>query len=415
MKDNLFLPEWPVVAYALIATALCFTVYRAPSLARYAWGAPGMNTPIGGGHVRQFNENDTMAGRAATGATNVLNSLTPGGAATLLVLSAWIAGAVLGMLLLPAAFGAMSRVSTLNVVFVTLGGLAVAFTMSRLTATIISAGFVLAVLGLLAAVVVAVVLIVAVFLTGGRSGPLAGAWDGISERLTSINEMTDLDKSEFGRGLIKRMQFNGCVISVAAKTVGDMHHAREVCDDTWAAAQTKLVVDAQKREAQALASWQKTEDWMRKTGLGIPIVRIPPNAKNLASTWRGQLACPNSDGHIVYMRLQGQPEQASGVVQVFPDMRSAELRGVETYAAYRVTVTKSGDEVQIKRGEDIAKGINMPDIATRFNYSPGYVPFLVAQNAKPGCKLRMDAAVKITPSPMAPLPRETAANNLGKP
>lgn len=415
MNDNLFLPEWPVVAYALIAMALCFTVYRARSIRRYAWGAPGMDAPIGGGQIRQVDENDTMAGRAATGATNVMNSMTPGGAAALLVLTAWIAGAVLGMLVLPAAFGAMSRVSTLNVVFVTLGGLAVAFSMSRLTATIVAAGFALAVLGLLAAVVVAVVLTVAVFLTGGRSGLLAGAWDEIREKLLSISEIADPNKSDLGRKLSKRMEFNGCVISVAAKTAGDMNHAREVCDGAWVAAQKQLMVDAQKSEVRMALTKQKAEDWMRKTGLGIPKVRIPPNAKNLASTWWGQLACPNSGGHNVFMRLQGQPEQASGVVQVFPDMRSAELGGVETYAAYRVTVTKSGDEVQIKRGEDIAKGINMPDIATRFYYSAGFVPILVAQNAKPGCKLQMEAAVKITPSPLAPLPRETAPNNPGKP
>ncbi|MBK6850562.1 MAG: hypothetical protein IPG93_02850 [Burkholderiales bacterium] len=389
MDDNLFLPEWRVVAYLLVATALCVAVYRARSLMQFAWGAPGMNSPAGGGRIRQVDEYDTISVRAATGGINVLNSMTPGGAAALLVLMVWLAGAAFGMLVLPAAFGAMSRVSTLNVVFVALGGLAVAFTLSRLTATIIAWGSVLAILSVLAAGAVAALMFIATFLSGGLSGQLGGVWDGVQEEVSSISELTDPEKSDLGRKLSNTVKFNGCVIAVSVETVGDMRRARMACDKAWVVAQKQDRLHD--RQDEALAR-QESDDWLRKTGLDIPTVRISSYSETLVSTWYGVLSCPNS-AHHVFLRLQGQAGQAAGVVQVFPAGRR-KPGGVESFAAYRVSAAKSGQEVQIKLGEAISKGIGMPTVPTLFSYRAAFIPNLVANSVEPGCKLMLKSSVQ---------------------
>lgn len=49
MDDNLFIPEWRVVAYSVFAGAFCIFIYSHHTLLKFAWGAAGMSEPVGGG------------------------------------------------------------------------------------------------------------------------------------------------------------------------------------------------------------------------------------------------------------------------------------------------------------------------------------------------------------------------------
>ena len=225
MQDNLFSPELSVVVYAAASVVFCVAVYGA-RLMRFAWDAPSMSQPVGSGHIRQVDIDDGPARAAGTAATNVMNSMTPGGGAALIVLAVWLVSGLLAATVVPALFGAMTRVSTMNVLLILVASLAIAFAMGRLTLTLIGLGLALAMLAAVAALFAAGGIYLYTFLSGGN----ARLMDDVTLRLNRAAAAVSDFEREFDERIDKRVRFNTCVLQKALETAGDMRVTRARCD-----------------------------------------------------------------------------------------------------------------------------------------------------------------------------------------
>lgn len=216
-----FLPEVFVVMYAAACVAFAILIRRA-QLMEFNWGALGLNESTGA--YRELHEADTLAQSAGKTSINVLNNTTPGFAARLLVLGVGAVAAFAGVTVIPAIFGAMESVTTLNVLFLLVGGLAFGYALARLTLTLLSVGPALAVLAVGASVSGLVVVFIASLLTGHPYPQKTSTF--LSESLTGLaaHQTYFLDGP-----LGTRVGYNACAVVTSLSTVGDMRAVIETC------------------------------------------------------------------------------------------------------------------------------------------------------------------------------------------
>ena len=136
-----------LATYAAISVFLAFMAYRV--LPGLAWGGRGMNQAVGSGRIRQVDEADGPAGTAATSALNVMNSMTPGGMASLICACMFLCGVVLGGLLLPAMFMAMEQSNALYKFLIAVAAISWGVTLGSSTVIAIRTMLILVVLALI--------------------------------------------------------------------------------------------------------------------------------------------------------------------------------------------------------------------------------------------------------------------------
>ena len=273
MQDNLFSPELPVVIYAVASVVFCVVVYAA-RLARFDWDAPSMSRPVGDGRIRQVDIDDGPARAAATASVNVMNSMTPGAGASLLVLGVWLVSGLLAATVVPALFGAMSRPSTMNVVLILVASLSIAFAMGRLTVTLIRLGLALALLAAVLAIFAAGAAYLYTFLSGGDSR-LFSSVTARAERAAAAIE--DFERRQ-GAEIEKRAEFNACVIQTALSKAGDMQATRSKCERYRPAREGKKAREEggrAMRDAQAGRAEREASVDEAKGSRMMRVVRLP--------------------------------------------------------------------------------------------------------------------------------------------
>jgi len=384
--SEFFLPELSVVAYATLSVLMCLAVYRA-SLVTFAWGVPSMSQPAGGGWIRQVDADDSPAQAAATSGINVMNSMTPGGMASIVVFLVWLVFAYLGVTVGPAIFGAMSRPSTANVLLVGIAGLCIAFAMARLTLTLIGLVLGMAMMVIVLGAIAAIVLYLANFLWGGSLQIIdtLAAW----RKGVSVEESVGLGPDGTMR---KRAAFNWCVMQTAISTVGDMRATRSRCDRNWidpkSQASYERNAEREKLLRSAPSSNIELRDWALRNAHGFPTKDMPIKNRSLAGNWVGRLVC--GDQHYrVWMTTQGNERSAKGVMHVFRAIQGEvfnEPGMPRTASTYRIEIEKEGNTVSVRAGERLLAGEGTPAIEGTFEYTLLNFPQLSNPSTRPRCR-----------------------------
>lgn len=250
LPENSLFPEPIAIAYAIASVFLCILVYKAKSLLSYAWDAPSMNRPVGSGEIRQVDLDDGPARGAAVTAGNVMNSITPGGAASLMVLAFFIFGAFVGVAALPAVLGVMGSVTTVNLLLLFVGGIAWGLLLGRLTATLLSLALGLAMLGLIIGVLLFALNFVVTFARGGNDFFRDIAASKLGGYQASLTGYTRDEKIIWFAAYKKRVSFNVCSVVAGLKSYGDISQVRAECDLAWVAEQQQKEIQAQKESAK---------------------------------------------------------------------------------------------------------------------------------------------------------------------
>jgi len=398
LPENGFSPEPMAIAYATASVFLCILVYKAKSLLSYAWDAPGMNEPVGSGRIRQVDPDDGPARGAAVAAGNVMNSMTPGGGASLMVLVFFIFGAFVGAAALPAAFGIMGTVTTVNLLLLLVGGIAWALMLGRLTATLVSLAFSLVILGLVVGVLLFALNFVVTFARGGNDFFMDSAMNKFRETQTALNAYTRGDNSTWYGAYEYRVGFNVCSVFAGLKSYGNIDRVRSECDQGWVARQQQKAVQAQKnqlkKDKEDDLALKEHDATLEHLAVGMPINKVPPYWKSMTGSWSGMRQC--KDGLTgVRLILVGDNKTASGVLQFFPHPLK---RGrADQYGAFHVTATQDGNDVKTHAGTWIQQPKGQSSFDLNLALISAFIPGLVEGAAsRDSCrKLDLRARVKV--------------------
>lgn len=392
MSENLFWPDVSVVIYAVVSALFCLIVYRA-KLSLFAWDSPKMQQRMGNGWIRSVDAYDGPAQAAGTVATNVMNTMTPGAGASLLVLAAWVLSLLAGATLVPALFGAMPRATTLNVLLVGVASLFFAFAMSRLTVTLIQLAFGLAIVLVFIGLIAAGALYLINFLAGGRlpidaiSSQTRGQW----ERL--------IDAAGLGNGgpYEQRVEFNSCAMSIALSSTGDMKLTRERCDRDWSKQQQSLNQEralADARESESIRKGKiEIDAWLKRHGYDEAVV-FQPGSRSLGTGWKGGLVCQEKR-YFIALLTHGDEQRAKGVMHVFTSStQSPYSEGMtKTASSYRVELSKTDGKVELSVMEPLLAAQPSPAIAGSFEHIHGVMVSLKALDTQPKCAGTLDATM----------------------
>lgn len=398
LTENGFSPEPMALAYATASVFLCILVYKAKSLLSYAWNAPGMNRPVGDGRIRQLDPDDGPARGAAEAAGNVMNNMTPGGAASLMVLAFFIFGAFFGAAALPATLGVMGSVTTINLLLLFVGGIAWALILGRLTATLLNLAIGLAVLGLIIGVLLFALNFVVTFARGGNDFFMDSAMIKLRETQTSLTGYTRGDKSTWYGAYEDRVVFNACAVFAGLKSYGDISHVRSECDRAWVAGQQQKAVQAQKdqlnEEKEFEAARKEHDATLKHLSSGMPTNKVPSYWKSMTGTWFGILKCKEGLTGIRLI-LAGDNKTANGVLQFFPYPLK---RGrADQYGAFHVTATQDGNAVKTHAGSWIQQPAGQSSFDLNLTLISAFIPGLVEDStSRDSCnKLDLRAEVKV--------------------
>jgi hypothetical protein len=401
MNDNLFWPDISIVIYLVFSVIFCLIVYGA-SLRRFAWNDPRMGRTYGNGAIRSVNLDAGPADASATFVTNIANSMTPGAASSLLVIGVWLISLVAGATAVPALFGAMPSVSTMNVLLIAVASLCFAFAMARLTVTLIFLTirmiFILAALGAL----VFCIFYLITFLAGGKS-PV----DAILGQVIKNARVMALDisaGSDEGRSFEQRVAFNSCVMRKALSYVGDMNRTRDRCDKNWAETNARLAEENARLEMEryqsavrqtqlARAENDKIDRWAKQHSYGFKAPMMQPTSQNLSGNWRGWLNCSEGKKYQVIMFTEGNEYTAKGVMHVFRPALNAIYADVKTASTYRVELLSKMNEVELRIEEALSIGEGTPAIIGRFQHQHGILVSLIPKATQPNCNGRLEAAM----------------------
>ena len=326
-----------------------------------------------------------------------MNNMTPAGGASLMVLAFFIFGAFVGAAALPAAFGVMGSVTTINLFLLLVGGIAWALLLGRLTATLISLAFSLAILGLVIGVLLFALNFVVTFARGGNDFFMDSAMKKLRETQTSLTGYTRGDKSSWYGAYQERVSFNVCSVFAGLKSYGDISQVRSECDEAWVATQHQKAVHAQKdqlaKEKEYDAALDEHDATLKHLSNGMPINKVPSYWKSMTGTWFGILKCKEG---LTGMRLilTGDNKTASGVLQFFPYPLK---RGrADQYGAFHVTATQDGNAVKTYAGTWIQQPAGQSSFDLNLTLISAFIPGLVEGSAsRDSCnKLDLRAEVK---------------------
>ena len=242
-----FLPELSVVIYAIACTVLALTVRRA-RLMKFDWSAPGMSQSSG--TYREVREDNSLAENTSNVANTVLDNTTPGLAAALLVLFVGLLAALAGVSFFPALFGAMQEITTLNIVGLLVGGLALGYTFARLTVTLLWMALSLAFIAAGLAILAFAILFGVSFLTGNPYLQSAGVFvtDTADRWKKSTNNIPNT-------AVGVRSSYNLCAVITSLNKVGDIEATRDICGSELRKIKTK-----QRGESPAVVPSTKAAD-----------------------------------------------------------------------------------------------------------------------------------------------------------
>ena len=369
-----------LLSYLAVSVLLLVWVYRSQGVIRFNWNDPRNHQDLRPDGTRVLVTNSHAAAMGWLAVQRRPD--TAAGNAGLVVLVGWLAGALIGGGLVPAAISGTTEVTSANVAMLLAVGLIWGFIVGRLTITIL-----VLIVGVLLplAVVAAVGIAIAAFSMGGldnleRTVGLRG-----SEARNFWALRTDGDGR---RRFDRQMEQNACAVYHTLSSLGDVEGARGKCDKAWVAAQERQrqqkAQGTEESRQQSQALYVAHQALMDKLAEGIQR-RIPQGQPvNLPGTWTGASAACSGQMTEFELRLR---DGGAGVHDGVLLMRQGRLGEDARYSAFRVRATMDGRRFRLEPGRVIARDAGDPFSAD------GLVADISLQSmfltvTSPSCKLR---------------------------